>query len=149
MKKNKIQLIETWDKAALNFGQVGPKYWDEFGQKLVELADIKEGNIVLDMGMGRGAALFPAAKKVGNNGKVIGIDISEVMVRATEESITQSGINNIEVIQMDAEELRFSSEYFNNIVSGFCIGNILGQDKKLKGLRRFEFKRHKNLRRKS
>ena len=44
MNKNKISLIELWDKVAHNFGKLGPKYWDKFGERLIELSDIKEGD---------------------------------------------------------------------------------------------------------
>lgn len=56
--------ISTWDKVALNFGKVGPKYWDEFGSRLVELSSTSRGARVLDIGIGRGASLFPALNKV-------------------------------------------------------------------------------------
>ena len=50
MDKNKNELIELWDKVALNFGSMGPRYWDRFGHRLVELSHIEEGNYVLDTG---------------------------------------------------------------------------------------------------
>lgn len=56
--------ISTWDKVAPEFGKVGPKYWEEFGSRLVELSSISRGARVLDIGMGRGASLFPALNKV-------------------------------------------------------------------------------------
>ena len=63
MDKNKNELIELWDKVAFNFGSIGPRYWDKFGHRLVELSHIEEGNYVLDIGMGRGASLFPSKRK--------------------------------------------------------------------------------------
>jgi O-methyltransferase/aklanonic acid methyltransferase len=53
----------------------GPDYWDHFGVRLVEHADILPGMKVLDVGCGTGSSLFPAAKKVGSKSYVIGIDI--------------------------------------------------------------------------
>ena len=53
----------------------GPDYWDYFGVRLVEHAAIPPGAHVLDVGCGTGASLFPAARKTGPRGHVIGIDI--------------------------------------------------------------------------
>lgn len=72
--------MNVWDKVAKNFGEVGPRYWNEFGLELIEFSKIKTGTKVLDSGMGRGASLFPAAEKVGVNGEVIGIDSSIEMI---------------------------------------------------------------------
>ncbi len=53
----------------------GPNYWDYFGARLVELADIHPGERVLDVGCGTGSSLFPAADKIGVRGYAIGVDI--------------------------------------------------------------------------
>jgi ubiquinone/menaquinone biosynthesis C-methylase UbiE len=53
----------------------GPCYWDYFGARLVERAEIYSGAEILDVGCGDGSSLFPAAMKAGLYGRVIGIDI--------------------------------------------------------------------------
>ena len=53
----------------------GPNYWEYFGARLVELADIQPGEKVLDVGCGTGSSLFPAADKIGVYGYAIGVDI--------------------------------------------------------------------------
>ena len=52
-----------------------PNYWEYFGARLVELADLQLGERVLDVGCGSGSSLFPAAAKVGVHGFAIGGDI--------------------------------------------------------------------------
>jgi ubiquinone/menaquinone biosynthesis C-methylase UbiE len=52
-----------------------PNYWEYFGARLVELADLQQGERVLDVGCGSGSSLFPAAHKVGVHGFAIGVDI--------------------------------------------------------------------------
>ncbi|NEU04236.1 class I SAM-dependent methyltransferase [Clostridium senegalense] len=131
MIKDKRELINLWDKVGVNFSEIGPNYWKRFGERLIELSDINAGDFVLDIGIGRGASLFPAAQRVGEKGQVIGIDISKVMVNETKKQIIKENINNIKVFQMDGEDLEFKNEYFNNVVSGFSIGYILNEDKEL------------------
>lgn len=125
-----------WDKVALNFGKVGPKYWDSFGLRLVELSTIGSGAKVLDIGMGRGASLFPAIHKVGKTGQVIGIDNSEAMVRETYKDIISENICNAEVKVMNAEYLEFQEDYFDNVFCGFGFGYLILSEDKLQGVKR-------------
>ncbi|KAJ51916.1 ubiquinone/menaquinone biosynthesis C-methylase UbiE [Clostridium tetanomorphum] len=115
MNNEKQKFIEIWDKVALTFGKIGPKYWDKFGSRLVEFSNIKEGAKVLDIGTGRGASLFPTIKKIGKDGYAIGIDISEVMVRETYKDISRQHINNAKVLKMDVESLDFMNIYLKHI----------------------------------
>ncbi|MTI71822.1 MAG: methyltransferase domain-containing protein [Firmicutes bacterium] len=117
----KREMKETFNKVAKSFGEVGPKYWNEFGNRLVKLANIKEGAEVLDVGMGKGASLFPAIKKVGEDGKVIGIDISENMVKETYKEISTKSIENAKVLVMDVDKLEFNNQSFDNIIGAFLL----------------------------
>lgn len=125
MNKEREKLLEVWDKVAPTFGKIGPDYWNQFGNRLVELSSINKGAKVLDICMGRGASLFSAINKIGEDGHAIGIDISEVMVSETYKDILKKNIKNAEVIKMDAENLDFDNNSFNNVICGFCIGYIL------------------------
>lgn len=125
-----------WDKVALNLGKVGPKYWDSFGLRLVELSTIGSVAKVLDIGMGRGASLFPAIDKMGKTGQVIGIDNSEVMVRETYKDIISKNISNAEVKVMNAEHLEFQEDYFDNVFCGFGFGYLILSEDKLQGVKR-------------
>lgn len=128
------EIIKLWDKLGKKFGCVGPTYWDDFGRRLVSLSSIKEGDYVLDIGIGRGAVLFPAAKKVKNKGKVWGVDVSSVMVYETEKEIKNNNLENIEVLCMDGANLNFKEDTFDVVTSGFSIGYILNCDKELESI---------------
>ncbi|WP_066497124.1 class I SAM-dependent methyltransferase [Abyssisolibacter fermentans] len=132
----KEQYIKLWDEVAPTFNEIGPNYWGEFGNRLVELSSINKGTKILDIGMGKGASLFPAIKKVDEEGKVIGIDNSEVMVRETDKIIKRQNINNAEVLYMDADKLEFDDESFDNIIGGFILAYILFSDVKFKEIKR-------------
>lgn len=134
MDKNKILLMELWDKVAVNFGELGPDYWKRFGKKLVELSNVDNGDYILDIGTGRGSSLFPSAYLVGKDGRVIGTDISKSMVSATNDEIAKRNIINAEVIQVDIEALNFDDEYFDKIIAGFSLGGILMNEEYLQNL---------------
>ncbi|MBU7048190.1 MAG: methyltransferase domain-containing protein [Theionarchaea archaeon] len=87
-----------------------------FGKKLVELAGISKGFTVLDIGTGLGPVFFPAVDRVKPHGLVIGIDISDEMVRGTYNEITYK---NAVIIQADAKTLPFKDDSFDVVLSGF------------------------------
>lgn len=126
--------INIWDKVAINFGKIGPKYWNVFGSRLVELSSINIGGKVLDIGMGRGASLFPAIDKVGKNGYVIGIDNSEMMVNETYKDIVHRKICNAKVENRNAQNLNFEENSFDNVICGFGFGYLLLSENKLRGI---------------
>lgn len=132
----KQRIIKIWDKVAPEFSKVGPRYWDKFGKRLVELSDIKPMETVLDMGMGRGASLFPSIEKVGEKGKVIGIDLSENMVTETFNEINERNISNAEVRVMDVEKLDFEENSFDNVIGGFIFSYIFFSEEKFNGVLR-------------
>ncbi|KOA18843.1 aklanonic acid methyltransferase DnrC [Clostridium homopropionicum DSM 5847] len=136
MSDKKSEIMNVWDKVASNFGKVGPKYWNYFGKRLVELSSIKQGAKVLDIGMGRGASLFPAVNMVGLDGYVIGIDSSEAIVTETHKDILSRNILNAEVKCMNAVKLNFDNNYFDNVICGFGFGYLLLSESKLNDIRR-------------
>ncbi len=129
----------VFDRVAGTFDSIGPNYFSYFGQKLVEYAEIESGSNVLDVAFGRGASLFPAAESTCINGQVVGIDFSHEMVKATAKVVLENEINNIQVLQMDAEKLSFQSETFDNVICGlstaFFSDSILAVDEMVRVLK--------------
>ncbi|WP_346877946.1 class I SAM-dependent methyltransferase [Clostridium sp. UBA5712] len=129
-----MKLVTIWDKVAVDFGKVGPKYWNSFGDRLVELSSINKGAKVLDIGMGRAASLFAAIDKIGTDGYAVGIDNSEVMVSETHKDILNNKICNAEVKNMNAQNLNFKKDSFDNVICGFGIGYLLLSENRLNGI---------------
>lgn len=68
-------MADIWSRLVGPSGIDAPDYWEYFGLRLVEHADIYPGAKVLDLGCGTGPSLFPAAERAGRHGQAIGIDI--------------------------------------------------------------------------
>jgi len=68
-------MARVWSRPMGVTDLAGPDYWDYFGVRLIEHADIHPGAVLLDVGCGTGSSLFPAAKKTGSRGFAYGIDI--------------------------------------------------------------------------
>jgi len=93
----------------------------------IALASLKEGEIVVDLGSGAGIDVFLAAKRVGESGKVIGIDMTEEMLEKANSNAKKSGFNNVEFKLGDIEEIPLESNCADCIISN-CVIN-LAQDK--------------------
>jgi SAM-dependent methyltransferase len=115
----KEYVSQTFNRAALSYDRVGPRFFSHFGNRLVELAGVCNGASVLDVGCGRGAILIPAAEKAGVSGEVIGIDIAETMLQQTADDIKNLGLENARVCYMDAEALHFPEACFDFVICGF------------------------------
>lgn len=121
MNEPKTNIAGLYNCVAHLYGQVGPDAFADAGRRLVEHIGIAEGAKVLDVGVGRGANLFPAAEKAGSRGQVIGIDLAENMVRETAVEIQSRNITQASVLLMDAEQLSFPSDSFDDVLCGFAI----------------------------
>ena len=110
-----------FNRAAPTYDQVGFRFFQYFGERIADLINIPKKANILDVASGRGAILFPALKKVGSEGSVIGIDLSENMVRLTTQEINKRGFSNAKMIQMDAEKLKFPDNMFDVVFCGLSI----------------------------
>lgn len=85
--------------------------------KLVELAELRQGASVLDVGGGYGEPSLTAARTVGTSGRVVCTDISPEMLAVARERASSAGIHNVEFLVSDAEELAFEPESFDAVLS--------------------------------
>jgi len=87
------------------------------------LAEIKEGDTVLDLGSGAGFDAFLAAKKVGKNGKVIGVDMTPEMVKKARANAKKYSFANTEFRLGDIEDLPIDSNSIDIVISN-CVINL-------------------------
>ena len=87
------------------------------------LADLKVGEIVLDLGSGAGIDVFLAAKKVGKHGRVIGVDMTEDMVARGRQLAQEHGFGNVEFRLGYVEHLPVESATVDVIISN-CVINL-------------------------
>jgi arsenite methyltransferase len=87
------------------------------------LADLEAGETVLDLGSGAGIDVFLAAKKVGERGRVIGVDLTEDMVAKGRQLAREHGFGNVEFRQGDIEQLPVDSAIVDVVISN-CVINL-------------------------
>ncbi len=90
---------------------------DQIARKLVDCSNITIGSQVLDIATGTGMVALYAASKVGLLGSVVGIDISEGMIKKAKTKADASGMLNVQFELGDGEALRFAPNSFDYI---FC-----------------------------
>ena len=115
----KARVKAQFDTAAPEY-DAGPGCFAYFGKRLVDSAELLPDHRVLDVASGRGAAFFPAAEFLSHAGKIVGIDLSDEMVRATNAEASRRGIHGRAQV-MDAEHLEFADATFDRVLCGFGI----------------------------
>ena len=89
----------------------------------ITLASLQPGQTVLDLGSGAGLDCFFAAKKVGETGHVIGVDMTPEMLERARGSAKRMNITNVEFRQGYIEELPVESNTVDVIISN-CVINL-------------------------
>lgn len=87
------------------------------------IANLKEGETVLDLGCGAGFDVFLASRKVGRTGKVIGVDMTEAMIKKAKTNAEKNNIDNVEFILGEIEELPLEDNSVDVIISN-CVINL-------------------------
>ena len=87
------------------------------------LSSIREGDTVLDLGSGAGFDCFLAAAKVGENGRVIGVDMTSEMIEKARENAKKGNYRNVEFRLGEIEKLPVTDGSVDLIISN-CVINL-------------------------
>ena len=128
------------------FDSVAPKYdlmndlmsgglhraWKAF---TVLVADVQEGDAVLDIAGGTGDLAMVFAKKVGKSGQVVHTDINEAMLRTGRDRLLDAGVS-LPTVVCDAEQLPFPDNHFAVVSVAFGLRNMTHKEAALAEMRR-------------
>jgi len=121
----KIGQRQSWDSVAQGWRTWwGPieKGAQKISNRLVELAEIKSGQRVLDIATGIGEPAMTVAKVVGSSGHIIATDISAQMLAIAKERATSMGMQDmIEFKESDAENIDLPNSSFDAVLSRWGI----------------------------
>ena len=90
----------------------------------VNFADIKEGEVVVDIGSGGGIDVFLSANKVKDSGKVIGIDMTDEMLEKARNNAKQFEFRNMEFKKGDIERGIPINDNTSDVVISNCVINL-------------------------
>ncbi|MCX6763893.1 MAG: arsenite methyltransferase [Candidatus Moranbacteria bacterium] len=89
----------------------------------VAMAEMQAGDAVLDLGSGAGFDCFIAARKVGESGKIVGVDMVPEMVEKAKANAEKYGYKNVEFKLGEIEKLPVEDNAFDIIISN-CVINL-------------------------
>jgi len=96
------------------------------------LAELKPGEIVLDLGSGGGIDVLLSAKRVGPTGKAYGLDMTDEMLALANENKRKSGIENVEFLKGEIENIPLPDNSVDVIISNCVINLSANKDRVLK-----------------
>lgn len=144
-----FESVEEQDKARRVrgvFDSVAPKYdvmndlmsmglhraWKAY---TVLVANVKEGQQVLDIAGGTGDLALAFARKVGSSGRVVHTDINEAMLREGRNRLLDAGVN-LPTLVCDAEHLPFADASFDVVTVAFGLRNMTHKEDALREMNR-------------
>ena len=95
-----------------------------------DVAELQEGETVLDLGSGAGADVLISARRVGAEGKVIGLDMTDEMLELARANAERAGIDNVEFLKGYIEELPLPDASVDVVISN-CVLNLAADKQKV------------------
>ena len=87
------------------------------------LAPLKEGQVVLDLGSGGGIDVLLSARRVGETGKVYGLDMTDEMLELARKNASEAGAQNVEFLKGEMENIPLPDNTVDVIISN-CVINL-------------------------
>jgi ubiquinone/menaquinone biosynthesis C-methylase UbiE len=89
----------------------------------VAIAEMREGEVVLDLGSGGGIDVLLSARRVGPAGKAYGLDMTDEMLQLAKENARKAGVTNVQFLRGEMENIPLPSEEVDVIISN-CVVNL-------------------------
>ncbi len=115
------QASATYGHAADHYELPPLSFWDRFGDETVSGVGLAPGQTVLDLCCGAGASAIPAARAVGANGRVLGIDLASPLLELARARARREGLTNVAFELGDATRTGLSSDTFDAVVCVFGV----------------------------
>jgi SAM-dependent methyltransferase len=87
------------------------------------VADLHEGETVLDLGSGAGADVLISARRVGPTGKAIGLDMTDEMLELAHANAADAGVENVEFVKGYIEQIPLPDGSVDVVISN-CVINL-------------------------
>jgi arsenite methyltransferase len=94
------------------------------------VADLNEGETVLDLGAGAGADVLISARRVGATGKAIGLDMTDEMLDLARRNARQAGSTNVEFLKGYLEDIPLPDDSVDVVISN-CVINLSGDKQRV------------------
>jgi ubiquinone/menaquinone biosynthesis C-methylase UbiE len=114
LNQYKQEIADLYSHRSYNYDAID--WHHQIAHRLVEYAQISQGQHLLDIATGTGMVALEAAQIVGSTGWVVGVDISSGMLEQARRKAEELSLNNIEFQLADAEALNFPANSFDCVL---------------------------------
>jgi arsenite methyltransferase len=83
----------------------------------ISVANLQQGDVVLDLGCGTGVDVLLAGLQVGPSGHVCGLDFTQTMLRLAQGHCARIGLENVSLVHGDMTQLPFSEDHFDVVLA--------------------------------
>jgi ubiquinone/menaquinone biosynthesis C-methylase UbiE len=111
----------TYSAAADHYCLPPLGFWDRYGAATVARLPLAAGHAVLDLCCGAGASAIPAARAVGPDGRVLGIDVAAPLLELAQARAARDGLANVEFRRCDATRTGLPSGSFDAVICAFGV----------------------------
>lgn len=112
---------QLFDALASGYDRDALRLFPFSADRMLQAIEPRRGEKLLDVATGTGAVAVRAARMVGREGRVSGIDLSEAMLARAEANARRLGVENIDLRVMNAQKLEFRRDSFDVLTCGFGI----------------------------
>ncbi|MEX0992936.1 MAG: cytochrome P450 [Solirubrobacterales bacterium] len=121
-------------KVARTYSRLAPVYevWAKFTEskprrRVTELADVHDGESILEVAVGTGVQLCELARR-NPNGTTAGVDLSKGMLAKTRRTLARANIANVDLREASGLELPFADDSFDLLVNGYMLDLLTYDD---------------------
>jgi arsenite methyltransferase len=95
----------------------------------INYSEVKQGEVCVDIGSGRGSDVLRLAEDIGSEGFVYGIDISDGMIQKAKSTAVRLGVSNVDFIQSPLENIKLGDSVANLVISNCTINHAYDKQK--------------------
>ena len=95
----------------------------------INYSEVRQGDVCVDLGSGRGSDVLRLAEDVGSEGFVYGIDISDGMIQKAKSTAVRLGVSNVDFIQSPLENIKLGDSVANLVISNCTINHASDKQK--------------------
>ena len=117
---------ERYDLIANVYTLIGHRI-NSYRKRAVDSLNLNDGDTVVDLACGTGLNFSCLQKAVGPKGNIIGVDITDAMLKKAEVRIDAHGWKNVELVYCDVEKYKFPN-HFDDVLSTFALGYLPNYD---------------------
>jgi arsenite methyltransferase len=95
----------------------------------INYSEVRQGEVCVDLGSGRGSDVLRLAEDVGSDGFVYGIDISDGMIQKAKSTAVRLGVSNVDFIQSPLENISLGNSIADLVISNCTINHASDKQK--------------------